>query len=115
MPGPSLKLTPAVVYIVTGVTSVSAVFGASSFEEAAESFEEAAEEEAFADEAADEGCASEDEAASCSTAEEDCVPEFTAEETALLKEAEEFELPPPAAPQPVKVSVKAAASERNSA
>jgi hypothetical protein len=92
---------------------VSAVFGASSFEEAAESFEEAAEE-AFADEAADEGCASEDEAAAGSAAEEDCVPEFAAEETALLKEAEELELPPFAAPQPVKVSVKAAASERSS-
>lgn len=93
---------------------MSAVFGASSFEEAAESFEEAAEEEAFADEAADEGCASEDEAAAGSAAEEDCVPEFAAEETALLTEAEELELPPFAAPQPVKVSVKAAANERSS-
>ena len=93
---------------------MSAVFGASSFEEAAESFEEAAEEEAFADEAADEGCASEDEAAAGSAAEEDCVPEFAAEETALLKEAEELELPPLTAPQPVKVSVKAAANERSS-
>ena len=99
---------------MTGVTSVSAVFGASSFEEAAESFEEAVAEEAFADEAADEGCASEDEVAAGSAAEEDCVPEFAAEETALLKEAEELELPPFAAPQPVKVSVNAAANERNS-
>lgn len=103
------------------MTSLSAVFGASSFEEAAEFFEEAAaEEEALADEAvvsadeaADEACTSEDEAAAGFSNEEDCVPEFTDEETALLTEAEEFEFPPFAAPQPVKVSVKAAARERN--
>ena len=121
MPGPSLKLTPAVVYIVTGVTSLSAAFGSSAFDEEAENCEEAAEvfddaaEDEFeaADEAADEASAPEDEALPEPSDDEASLRTASEEAEALTEEAD-FELPFPTAPQPVKVSVKAAARERNS-
>ena len=105
--------------MVTGVTSISAVWGDSAFdvpedfEDEAEVFDDAAEDEfEAADEAADEACPSDD--AFCELDADEAAPWETADEVEPLAETDDLELPFPAAPQPVKVSVNAAANERNS-
>ncbi len=99
---------------------MSAVFCDVPFDEDAEVVleEDAAAEDVVcpAFEEDDEACVSEDEDAPEFTEEDlSFAAELEAEDMALLKEARELELPPFDAPQPVKVSVSAAAKERNSA